>query len=38
VPILIAIAALAAISIGAVMLRAKRQRDGRGGSVSPEAS
>jgi len=39
VPILIAIAALAAISIGAVMLRARRQRDGRGGApVSPEAS
>ena len=38
VPILIAIAALAAISIGAVMLRARRQRRGRGGSVSPEAS
>jgi hypothetical protein len=39
VPILIAIAALAAISIGVVMMRARRQRDGRGGaSVSPEAS
>jgi hypothetical protein len=38
VPILIAIAALAAISIGVVMLRARRQRAGRGGSVSPEAS
>jgi cobalamin biosynthesis Mg chelatase CobN len=38
VPILIAIAALAAISIGAVMLRARRQRDGRGAPVSPEAS
>lgn len=38
-PILIAIAVLAAISIGAVMLRARRQRDGRGGAVSsPEAS
>jgi hypothetical protein len=38
VPILIAIAALAAISIGAVMIRAKRQRDESGSSVSPEAS
>jgi cobalamin biosynthesis Mg chelatase CobN len=39
VPILIAIAALAAISIGAVMLRAKRQqRSGSGRPVSPEAS
>lgn len=38
VPILIAIAALAAISIGVVMLRARRQRDGRGAPVSPEAS
>jgi hypothetical protein len=38
VPILIAIAALAAISIGAVMLRARRQRAGSGTPVSPEAS
>jgi cobalamin biosynthesis Mg chelatase CobN len=38
VPILIAIAALAAISIGAVMLRAKRQRASSGQPVSPEAS
>lgn len=38
VPILIAIAALAAISIGAVMFRARRQRAGSGTPVSPEAS
>jgi hypothetical protein len=38
VPILIAIAALAAISIGAVMLRARRQRAASGTPVSPEAS
>jgi cobalamin biosynthesis Mg chelatase CobN len=38
VPILIAIAALAAISIGAVMLRARRQRAGSGTPVSPGAS
>lgn len=37
VPILIAIAALAAISIGAVVIRQRRQR-GPGGSVSPKAS
>lgn len=39
VPILIAIAVLAAISIGAVMLRQRRQRGGTSaGSVSPKAS
>lgn len=40
VPILIAIAVLAAISIGAVMLRQRRQRDGGGSapSISPKAS
>jgi len=38
VPILIAIAALAAISIGVVMFRAKRQRGEGSSSVSPEAS
>jgi cobalamin biosynthesis Mg chelatase CobN len=37
VPILIAIAVLAAISIGAVMMRQRRRRDS-GVSVSPEAS
>jgi hypothetical protein len=38
VPILIAIAALAAISVGAVVIRQRRQRDGTGGQVSPKAS
>jgi hypothetical protein len=38
VPILIAIAALAAISIGAFVIRQRRQRDGSGGQVSPKAS
>jgi hypothetical protein len=38
VAILIAIAALAAISVAAVMLRAKRQRSDGGTPVSPEAS
>lgn len=40
VPILIAIAVLAAISIGAVLIRQRRQRNGAGrqGSVSPRAS
>jgi hypothetical protein len=38
VPILIAVAALAAISIGAVMLRQRRQRGSAPGSVSPRAS
>jgi cobalamin biosynthesis Mg chelatase CobN len=40
VPILIAIAVLAAISIGAVLYRQRRQRDEAGGSgaVSPKAS
>jgi len=38
VPILIAIAALAAISIGAVVWRRRRSRDsGSGTPVSPEA-
>jgi hypothetical protein len=36
VPILVAIAVLAAVSIGVVMMRARRQRDG-GAQVSPEA-
>jgi cobalamin biosynthesis Mg chelatase CobN len=38
VPILVAIAVLAAISIGAVMIRQRRQRSGGRGSVSPKAS
>lgn len=38
IPVLIAIVALAAISIAVVMLRARRQRPGGGRSVSPEAS
>ena len=38
VPILIAIAVLAAISIGVVMMRQRRQRRGPGSSVSPKAS
>jgi hypothetical protein len=38
VPILIAIAVLAAISIGAVVVRQRRQRDGSGSQVSPRAS
>jgi hypothetical protein len=38
VPILIAIAALAAISIGAVVIRQRRQDDGSGGQISPKAS
>lgn len=38
VPILIAIAVLAAISIGAVVYRQKRQDGGPGGSISPNAS
>lgn len=37
VPILIAIAALAAISIGAVVIRQRRQRSTAGGQVSPRA-
>jgi cobalamin biosynthesis Mg chelatase CobN len=38
IPILIAILVLAAISIGVVVLRAKRQQSGSGASVSPKAS
>jgi cobalamin biosynthesis Mg chelatase CobN len=38
IPILIAIAALAAISIGAVVIRQRRQRQGSGARVSPKAS
>jgi hypothetical protein len=38
VPILIAIAVLAAISVGVVMLRAKRQRGEGSSPVSPGAS
>ena len=38
VPILIAIAALAAISISAVMVRQRRQRHSPGSAVSPKAS
>ena len=39
VPILIAILALAAISVGAVMYRQRRQRRGPGtGTASPKAS
>jgi len=38
VPILIAIAALAAISIGAVILRARQQRRSPGAAISPKAS
>ena len=38
VPILIAIAVLAAISIGAVVVRQRRQRRSPGGQVSPKAS
>ncbi len=38
IPILIAIAALAAISIGAVVIRQRRQRRGPGAQVSPKAS
>jgi len=37
-PILIAIAALAAISIGAVLMRQRRSRDDSGVPVSPKAS
>lgn len=36
VPILIAIAILAAISIGAVLIKQRRQRDGSDGSVAPK--
>lgn len=36
VPILIAIAALAAISIGAFLIKQRRQRDGSDGAVSPK--
>ncbi len=38
VPILIAIAALAAISIGVIVIRQRRQRDAPGAPVSPKAS
>jgi hypothetical protein len=39
VPILIALAVLAAISIGAVVIRQRRQNgDGPGAAVSPKAS
>jgi cobalamin biosynthesis Mg chelatase CobN len=38
VPILIAVAVLAAISIAAVVIRQRRQRDGSGAQVSPKAS
>jgi cobalamin biosynthesis Mg chelatase CobN len=38
VPILIAIAVLAAVSIGAVVYRQRRQRRGPGAQVSPKAS
>jgi hypothetical protein len=38
VPILIAVAALAAISIGAVVIRQRRQSRGGGSAVSPKAS
>lgn len=38
IPILIAIAALAAISIGAVVIRQRRQRHSSGAQVSPKAS
>lgn len=38
VPILIAIAVLAAISIAVVVMRQRRQRDSAGSPVSPEAS
>jgi hypothetical protein len=38
VPILIAIAVLAAISVAAVVIRQRRQRHGSGGQVSPKAS
>jgi cobalamin biosynthesis Mg chelatase CobN len=38
IPILIAIAALAAISIGAVVIRQRRQRQSPGARVSPKAS
>jgi hypothetical protein len=38
VPILIAVAVLAAISIGAVLIKQRRQRDGADGAVSPKAS
>jgi cobalamin biosynthesis Mg chelatase CobN len=38
VPILIAVAVLAAITIGAVVLRQRRQRGEPGGQVSPRAS
>jgi hypothetical protein len=38
VPILIAIAALAAISIGTVVIRQRRQRSAAGTPVSPKAS
>ena len=38
VPILIAIAVLAAISIGVVMIRQRRQRRGPSATASPEAN
>jgi hypothetical protein len=38
VPVLIAIAALAAISVGAVMIRQRRQRRGPTAAASPEAN
>lgn len=38
VPILIAIAVLAAISVAAVMIRQRRQRRGPGATASPEAN
>ncbi|HEX5712313.1 MAG TPA: hypothetical protein VFX85_03250 [Solirubrobacterales bacterium] len=38
VPILIAVAALAAISIAAVVIRQRRQRGGPGAQVSPKAT
>jgi len=38
VPILVAIFLLAAISVGAVMIRQRRQRGGSGSPVSPKAS
>ncbi len=38
VPVLIAVAILAAISIGAVVLKQRRQRDEPDGAVSPKAN
>jgi hypothetical protein len=38
VPILIAIAVLAAISVGAVVARKRRQQRGLGDPISPKAS